>query len=242
MIANALLGELVSSVGIDRLGQGSNIERKIISNAVAQIPNVAPWFTDLWKRLFWQLNRFKWLRHNDATRPNVGQVIVLWGICGLELLPAASEEARSLWLALYHAVSESLLTEAFRQHNDAWSLALRFLGALWLKTFPDDPPAGSPGSLENFITPWKRIDIDFAQLVEVLDRFGVQPEQLRRTGASGDMLRRIVEASYVRGRTLLDQQEIPAINAVAEKLNGSGAIPSAGNRPQRSEPTDGKTG
>jgi hypothetical protein len=105
LIANALLGELVSSVGIDRLGQGSNIERKIISNAVAQIPNAAPWFTDLWKRLFWQRNRFKWLRHNDATRPNVGQVIVLWGICGLELLPAASEEARSLWLALYHAVS-----------------------------------------------------------------------------------------------------------------------------------------
>jgi hypothetical protein len=192
---------------------------------VAQIPNAATWFTELWKRLFWQRNRFKWLRHNDATRPNVGQIIVIWGICGLELLPAASDEARSLWLVLYHAVSESILTEAFRQHNDAWSLALRFLGALWLKTFPDDPPDGSPGSLENLVIPWRRIDTDFAQLIEVLDRFGVRPEQLRRTGVSNEMLGRIVEASYVRGRILLQPEEISAINAVGEKLKGLDVIP-----------------
>lgn len=115
--------------------------------------------------------------------------------------------------------------DAFRQTNDAWSIALRFLGALWLKTFPDDPPAGNPGSLEDFITPWRHIDSDFAQLVEILDRYGVQPEQLRRTGVSGDMLRKTVEASQVRGRTLLQPQEISAINAVAEKLAGSDTIP-----------------
>lgn len=224
LIAHALLGELASSVGIDRLGQGPNIERIIISNAVAQIPDLSSWFTELWKRLFWQRNRFRWLRHSDPARPNVGQVIVLWGICGLERLHAASE-ARSLWLAIYDAVSESTLTEAFRQHNDAWSIALRFLAALWLRTFPDDPPAGTPGSLENLVIPWMGVDTNFAQLIEVLDRFGVRPEQLRRTGASGDMLRRIVEGSYVRGRTLLQPQEISAINVVAEKLNGCVAIP-----------------
>jgi hypothetical protein len=220
LIAHVLLNGFVSSVGIDRLGSGSNIERKIISNAVAQIPNLADWFTDLWRRLFWQRDRFRWLRPGGAARPNVGQVIVLWGICGLELLDS-SDEARSLWLALYDAVRESILTEAFRQHNDAWSIALRFLAALWPKTFPNEPLDGAPGSLEALVIPWRRIDISFAQLIEILDRYGVQPGQLRRTGVSGDMLRKIVAESHVRGRPLLLQQEIAAISVVAEKLNGS---------------------
>ena len=207
LIADVLLHDLASSVGIDRLGRGGNIERKIIANAIAQISNPADWFTDLWKRLFWQRDRFRWLRHKDASRPNIGQVAVLWGICGLELL-GDSGEARSLWLALYDAVRESILTEAFRQHNDAWSIALRFLAALWLKTFPNEPPAGTAGSLEDLVIPWRRIDINFAQLIEILDRYGVQPEQLRRTGVSGDMLRKIIEESHVMGRTLLHRQEI----------------------------------
>jgi hypothetical protein len=120
---------------------------------------------------------------------------------------------------LYAAVRESILTEAFRQHNDPWSIALRFLAALWSKTFPVEPPAGTPGSLEDLISPWKRIDTNFAQFVEILDRYGVQPEQLRRTGVSGGMLRKIIEESRMMGRTLLVEQEISAINAVAEKLN-----------------------
>jgi hypothetical protein len=74
------------------------------------------------------------------------------------------------------------------------------------------------------ITPWKRIDADFAQLIEVLDRFGVRVEKLRRTGVSGDILRRIVEDSHVRKQTLLQPQEISAINLVAEKLDGLVAI------------------
>ena len=224
LIAQTLLRDLASSTGIDRLGGAPNIERRVISLAVAQIPDLANWFTELWKRLFWQRNHFRWLGHNDVGRPNVGQVIALWGLCALELLHASPDEARSLWLAIYDAVHESILMDAFRQTNDAWSMALRFLGALWLKTFPDDPPAGNPGSLEDFITPWRHIDSDFAQLV-ILDRYGVQPEQLRRTGVSGDMLRKTVEASQVRGRTLLQPQEISVINAVAEKLAGSDTIP-----------------
>jgi hypothetical protein len=220
LIAGVLLNDLASSVGIDRLGSGGNIERRIIGNAIAQIPNPADWFTDLWKRLFWQRDRFRWARHNDATRPNIGQVAVLWGTCGLELLEV-SDEARSFWLALHAAVRESILTEAFRQHNDAWSIALRFLAALWRKTFPNEPPTGKPGSLDDLISPWNRIDINFAQLIEILDRFGVQPEQLRRTGVSGDLLRKIIEESRVMGRTLLAEQEISAIRAVAAKLDAS---------------------
>jgi hypothetical protein len=144
---------------------------------------------------------------------------VLWGICGLECLEV-SDEARSLWLALYDAVRESILTEAFRQHNDAWSIAQRFLAVLWLKTFPNEPPAGTPGSLDDLISPWKGIDINFAQLIEILDRFGVQPERLRLNGVSGDLLRKIVEESRVMGRMVLLEQEVSAINAVAAKLNG----------------------
>jgi hypothetical protein len=218
LLASVLLNDLASSVGIDRLGTGGNIERRIIANAIAQIPDPADWFASLWKRLFWQRDRFRGYHHRDAARPNIGQVAVLWAICGLEQLDV-SDEARSLWLALYDAVHESILTEAFRQHNDAWSIALRFLAALWLKIFPNEAPAGTPGSLAALIGPWKRIDINFAQLVEVLDRFGVQPEQLRQTGVSGDLLRKIIAESRVMGRTLLIEQEISAINAVAEKLN-----------------------
>jgi hypothetical protein len=80
LIANVLLNDLATSVGIDRLGSGGNIERKIISNAIAQIPNPADWVTDLWRRLFWQRDRFRWLGHGDASRPNIRQVAVLWGM------------------------------------------------------------------------------------------------------------------------------------------------------------------
>jgi hypothetical protein len=219
LIAAVLLNDLASSVGIERLGSGANIERKIISNAIAQIPNPADWFAGLWKRLFWQRDRFRWLGHRDASRPNIGQVAVLWGICGLELL-GDSDEARSFWLVLYDAVRESIRTEAFRQHNDAWSVALRFLAALWRKTFPHESPAATPGSLEDLVVPWKGIDVSFAQLIEILDRYGVQPKQLRRTGVSGDLLRKIIEESHVMGRTLLHEQEVAAINAVAGKLDG----------------------
>jgi hypothetical protein len=58
------------------------------------------------------------------------------------------------------------------------------------------------------------------KLIEILDRFGVQPEQLRRIGVSGDMLHKIIEDSHVMGQTLLGQEGIAAIRAVAEKLSG----------------------
>ena len=219
LIADVLMNDLGSSVGIEHLGNGPNIGRVIVSNAIAQIPNPADWFAGLWKRLFWQRDRFRRFRHNDAARPNTGQVAVLWGICGLELL-GDSDEARSFWLVLYDSVRESIRTEAFRQHNDAWSVALRFLAALWPKVFPDEPPAGTPGSLEDLVVPWKGIDVSFAQLIEILDRNGVQTWQLRRIGVSSDMLHKIVEESHVMGQTLLGRDEIAAIGAVAEKLSG----------------------
>jgi hypothetical protein len=187
---------------------------------MAQVPDPANWFADLWKHLFWQRDRFRWLGHNDASRPNIGQVAVLWGTCGLEGLQV-SDESRSLWLVLYDAVRESLLTDDFRQQNDAWSIAIRYLAALWLKTFPNEPPAGTPASLEDLVRPWMRVDVSFAQLIEVLDRYGVAPGRLRQTGVSGDMLRRIINGSSVMGRTLLSREEISTIEAMAERLGRS---------------------
>jgi hypothetical protein len=229
LVTQVLLNDLASSVGLDHLGSGPNIERRIIGNAIVQIPDLATWFADLWKRLFWQRDRFRWLLHSDPSRPNIGQVIVLWGASGLELLDAGSAEARSFWFELYGAIRESILTEAFRQPKDAWSIALRFLGALWLKTFPDDPPAGTPGSLEDLVLPWKRVDTNFAELIEVLDRYGVVPEQLRRLGVSGDLLRTIAQEADLRGQMLARQTRQPpshqggisAIEALAKKLDGS---------------------
>jgi hypothetical protein len=52
LIGQVLLNDLASSVLIERLASEPTIERKIISNAIAQIPNLADWFTDLWKRFF----------------------------------------------------------------------------------------------------------------------------------------------------------------------------------------------
>src|SRR5262249_6918382 len=104
-------------------------------------------------------------------------------------------------------------------HNDAWALALRFLAALWRKTFPQEPAAGTPGSIEDLVLPWKGIDVSFALLIVIMDRYSVQPDQLRRTGVSGGLLRKIVEESRVMGRTLLVEGEIAAIRAVADKLD-----------------------
>jgi hypothetical protein len=229
LITQVLVNDLASSVGLDHLASGANVERRIIGNAIVQIPDLARWFPDLWKQLFWQRDRFKWLRRSDPSRPNIGQVIVFWGASGLELLDAGSAEARSFWLELYGAIRESILTEAFRQPNDAWSIALKFVGALWLKTFPDNPPAGTPGSLEDLVLPWKRVDTDFAELIEVLDRYGVAPEQLRRLGVSGDLLRTIAHEADLRGQMLARQTGlrvshqggILGVKALAKKLDGS---------------------
>jgi hypothetical protein len=54
LVTQVLLNDLASSVGLDHLGSGPNIERRIIGNAIVQIPDLATWFADLWKRLFWQ--------------------------------------------------------------------------------------------------------------------------------------------------------------------------------------------
>jgi hypothetical protein len=47
----------------------------------------------------------------------------------------------------------------------------------------------------------------------------VRPDQLRRVGVSGEMLRKIVEASHIQGRVQLAPAEISSINAVAAKLD-----------------------
>ena len=152
-------------------------------------------------------------------RPNIPQVLVLWALCALEGQRASPELARPLWLAIYDAVRESMLTEAYRSLNGPWSIALRFLGALWSTIFPEDPPAPGPGSLESLVGPWRHVDVQFGQLVDILDRYRVRPDQLRRVGVSGEMLRRMIEASHIQGRVRLAPAEISSINAVAAKLD-----------------------
>jgi hypothetical protein len=219
LIAQVLSRGLVSSVGIERIVGLPNVERTVGGLAVAQIPDLANWFTGLWQRLFWVRNRLRWLGHRDAMRPNVPQVLVLWTLCALEGQRASPDLARPLWLAIYDAVRESMLTEAYRPLNDPWSIAPRFLGALWPTIFPDDPPAPGPGSLESLVGPWRHVEVQFGQLVDILDRYQVRPDQLRRVGVSGEMLRRIVGASHIQGRVQLAPTEISSINAVAAKLD-----------------------
>jgi hypothetical protein len=125
--------------------------------------------------------------------PNVGQVVVFWGLCGLGLLDPNSESARRLWAELELAVRESSLTDAFRRHENPWCLAARWLAAYWPKIFPEDPPAGSAGSLDDFLSCWVGPEMSFALLALEFRRQGVTAAQLKRSIPDGNLLRHGVD-------------------------------------------------
>jgi hypothetical protein len=221
LLERILSDDLASSFGTGQaLNNLRSAERLVMTNAVAMIPETADWFTELWDRLFWHRDRSRGHRRPEHSAPNTGQVIAIWGMFALEAMEPGSPEARALWVAVERAVRESTLTDFFRQHNDAWSQALRFLGGMWSRNFPDDPPRGAPGALDDFIELWIRPTADLALLAVILRRYGVSPGRLFRAGVSGRLLRVIVEDSTVMGRAIFHETEAAAIIALAEELEG----------------------
>lgn len=192
LIAHFLQHDLVSSFGVERFAaDAGSHERYSIGSAIGTIPDAANWFGDLWAKLFHLRDRARRYRHGRDTRipPNVGQVAVTWGLCGLGFINPASERSRALWMQLEAAARESILTDCIRLHNDAWRTALCWLGAYWPVIFQDDPPAGSPGSLDDFILFWTAPTSEFAILVRELHRQGVTLAQLGRSLPDGQLLR-----------------------------------------------------
>jgi hypothetical protein len=187
-----LTGDLVSSFGVGRLAGDSSLhERAIMGIAVSAVPDPTEWFAGLWAALFRQRDRAR--RHRltgGHVTPNVGQAAVIWGLCGLERLDLASEAARRLWIRLEAAARESILTDAVRLPGDAWSSALHWLAAFWPRVFPEDPLAGSPGSLDDFVSFSAGPDHEFALFALELRRQGVTVAQLKRSIPDGRLLRR----------------------------------------------------
>lgn len=192
LVASLLAQDLASSFGIERLARDSGShERQIVGLAVAAIPEPAKWFRELWAKLFQLRDRARRYRLTCGyVAPKVGQVAVIWGLCGLGGLDFKSEPARLLWTELELAARESVLTDAIRLHEDPWCAAARWLAAYWPRIFPEDPPAGSVGSLDDFVSFWAAPDNEFAMLVLELRQQGVTPAQLKRSIPEGELLRR----------------------------------------------------
>jgi hypothetical protein len=191
-VRRVLEQDLASSFGVDRFASDSGShERHIIGATIGTIPNAASWFEELWARLFHLRDRARRYRHGRDSQivPNVGQVAVMWGLCGLGFIDPASEAARSLWAQLESAAREGILTDGIRLYNDAWRAALCWLGAYWPVIFPDDPPAASAGSLDDFVSFWAAPASEFAILTHVLHGQGVTIVQLCRSIPGGQLLR-----------------------------------------------------
>lgn len=202
-VARVLTQDLVSSFGVERFAvDGGSHERHIIGAAIAAVPDPGTWFGELWAKLFHLRDRARRYRHGPGGRdlPNVGKVAVIWGLCALSFVDTASEASRALWSQLEAAARESILTDAVRLDNDAWDAALYWLGAYWPLTFPDDPPRGSVGSLDDFISFWAAPTSEFAILIAELHQDGVTIVQLKRSLQDGKLLRRGADAlSRMRG-------------------------------------------
>jgi hypothetical protein len=191
-VARVLTQDLASSFGVERFAaDAGSYERHIIGSAIGAIPDAANWFKQLWATLFHLRDRARRYRHGrgSQTPPNVGQVAVIWSLCGLGFIDPASEGSRALWVQLEAAARESILTDGVRLHNDAWRAALCWLGAYWPVIFRDDPPAGSPGSLDDFISFWAAPASEFAILIHELHHQGVTITQLSRSLPDGQLLR-----------------------------------------------------
>jgi hypothetical protein len=192
LIARFLQQDLASSFGVERFAaDAGSHERHIIGSAIGAIPDAANWFGDLWAKLFHLRDRARRYRHGRDTRimPNVGQAAVIWGLCGLGFIDLASEDSRALWVQLEAAARESILTDGIRLHNDAWRTALCWLGAYWPVIFRKDPPAGSSGSLDDFISFWAAPSSEFAVLIQEIHHQGVTIAQLNRSIFNGQLLR-----------------------------------------------------
>ena|SRR5258708_5125624 len=59
----------------------------------------------------------------------------------------------------------------------------------WPAIFRDDPPAGSPGSLDDFISFWAAPSSEFAILIQQMRHLGVTIVQLSRSIPDGQLLR-----------------------------------------------------
>jgi hypothetical protein len=139
LIARYLQQDFASSFGVARFAtDGGSHERHIIGSAIGAIPDAANWFGDLWAKLFHLRDRARRYRHGRDSRilPNVGQVAVIWGLCGLGFIDPTSQASRTLWVQLEAAARESILTDGVRLHNDAWRAALCWLGALLAGDLP----------------------------------------------------------------------------------------------------------
>ncbi len=189
---SVLKQDLATSGNLGRFASDSTLhERYIIGSSIAAIPDATGWFGRLWADLFNLRDRARRYRHGYHSRvpANVGQIMVIWGLCGLGFVGVASEGARTLWVQLELAVREGILTEGVRLHSDAWRAALCWLGAYWPSIFSDDPPTGDPGSLDDFVSFWAAPHSEFAVLINELHTRGVTIAQIGRSLPNGQLLR-----------------------------------------------------
>ncbi len=223
LLEEALFADLVGSFGLDRLlADQRSFECLIVGNAIVALEDAAVWFDRMWDRLFWQRERARTHRNVDKNLPNAGQVICIWAALALAYFPPASQQGARLWVSIERAVRESSLMDWFRQTNDVWSLLLRFLGALWMRTFPHDPPQGEPGSLDDFLSGWLQVDPNLGSIAIAMRSQGISPLRLGKAGISAELLRRVVQDATLRGiHALMQKIEADSVLALAHEIDAA---------------------
>lgn len=179
------------------------METAIAGMIVAGLQDPAGWFDHSWRRLASVRDRARHSIPDRIGNGHGGHLLLVWAACGLQRLPPGSAQAKALWISLECAVRVTRITE-WRANSASVVLSClhRYLAAFWPHTFPEDPPATEPGSLDAFLRPFARPDNTLAELVLIAWRHGVSPARLARAAPPSPGLRLLLSA-VAEDRTLL---------------------------------------
>ncbi|HEY9683445.1 MAG TPA: hypothetical protein V6C86_17835 [Oculatellaceae cyanobacterium] len=225
LMSAALKKSLLSPLNVLHTARGAFV-RSVITKAMTNTNT--GWFSEAWNDLFWLRDRLRLLRHcNDLTERNEPLCLVSWNLLALDAAPPLSNSAlRSKWVETELAVREGILMSGLRNIPDSWTDCLMMLAAHWSRVFPDDPPTGQEGSLDDFMNYYSYPNMNFVLMSVFLLSHGVQIKRIELTIPNiSDILRRVstdIEFESVRKRVRLPGQK--ALKYYLDNLVAQGKI------------------
>lgn len=208
----ALALELLKRGDINLLSAKEQIDlpgapmRTIPGRVLAQIPNIACWFTRSWETI--RLQREQAWRSPRAGGPgaNPAEIMALWGLGIIEVFSESETKPsgpQAMWKALEVTLREARLVEP-RIGRDFWTQAVARLFGLWVALFKPSSVADSDETepdisitLGEVLLPYVEISADFMAIIVCLYQQRVGASTLdRAVGNTKHDLLRIIQRFF----------------------------------------------